>query len=96
MSEPVSTYTIEPLVYKYKFNISKFEIKIIKLEIIFINKIFAIEFYYVREMYDDVSKHLYDISVMIKNDNIKELLKNKYELNKLITYKRKEERVRIG
>lgn len=107
VSEPVSTYTIEPLVYKYateeeknilkeKYNISEFEIEIIKFERIFIDKIFAAEFYYERKMYEDVSKHLYDISIMIKNDNIKELLKNKSELNKLIGYKRKEEKSRIG
>ena len=49
-----------------------------------------------RGMYEDVSKHLYDISIMIKNDDIKELLKNKSELTKLIGYKRKEEKSRIG
>jgi len=107
VSEPVSIYTIEPLVYKYateeeksilkeKYNISEFEIEIIKLERIFIDKIFAAEFYYERKMYEDVSKHLYDISVMIKNDNIKELLENKNELTKLIGYKRKEEKSRLG
>ncbi len=107
VSEPVSTYTIEPLIYKYatdeekailkeKYNISEFEIDIIKLERIFIDKIFAAEFYYEREMYDDVSKHLYDISIMIKNDDIKELLKNKSELNKIIDYKRKEEKSKLG
>jgi len=107
VSEPVSTYIIEPLVYKYatveeknilkeKYNISQFEIEIIKLERIFIDKIFATEFYYERKMYEDVSKHLYDISVMIKNNDIKELLKNKSELNKIIGYKRKEEKLRIG
>lgn len=107
VSFPVSTYIIEPLIYKYateveksilkeKYNISEFEIEIIKLERIFIDKIFAAEFYYERKMYEDVSKHLYDISIMIKNDDIKELLKNKFELNKLISYKRKEEKSRIG
>ena len=107
VSEPVSIYIIEPLVYKYateeekvilkeKYNISEFEIEIIKLERIFIDKIFAAEFYYERGMYEDVSKHLYDISIMIKNDDIKELLKNKFELSKLIGYKRKEEKSRIG
>ena len=55
VSEPVSIYIIEPLVYKYateeekvilkeKYNISEFEIEIIKLERIFIDKIFAAEF----------------------------------------------------
>lgn len=107
VSEPVCTYTIEPLIYKYaldnerkmlkdEYNISEFDIEIIKLERIFIDKIFAAEFYYERNMYEDVSKHLYDISIMIKNNDIKEMLKDKQELNKLISYKRKEEKSRIG
>lgn len=107
ISEPVSVYTIEPLIYKYatkeeknilkeKYNISEFDIEIIKLERIFIDKIFAIEFYYERKMYEDVSKHLYDVSIMIKNDDIKKLLNNKSELNKIIGYKRMEEKLRIG
>ena len=107
VSEPVSTYTIEPLIYKYasvdekailnsEYGISEFNIEIIKLERIFIDKIFAVQFYYEREMYEDVSKHLYDISIMINNDDIKKLLKDNKELNKLINYKRKEETLRIG
>ena len=107
VSEPVSTYTIEPLIYKYalenekkilkeEYDISEFNIEIIKLERIFVDKIFATEFYFERNMYEDVSKHLYDISIMIKNDDIKEMLKNKQELNKLISYKRKEEESRLG
>ncbi len=107
VSEPVSTYTIEPLIYKYasadektilnnEYGISEFDIEIIKLERIFIDKIFAVQFYYEREMYEDVSKHLYDISIMINNDDIKKLLKDNKELNKLINYKRKEETLRIG
>lgn len=107
VSEPVSTYTIEPLIYKYaldnekkilkeKYNISEFNIEIIKLERIFIDKIFAAEFYNERTMYDDVTKHLYDISIMIKNSDIKNMLKDKEELNKLINYKRKEETLRVG
>ena len=107
ISEPVSVYTIEPLIYKYatkeeknilkeKYNISEFDIEIIKLERIFIDKIFAIEFYYERKMYEDVSKHLYDVSIMIRNDDIKKLLNNKSELNKIIGYKRMEEKLRIG
>ena len=107
ISEPISTYTIEPLIYKYaldnekkilkeEYDISEFNIEIIKLERIFVDKIFAAEFYFERNMYEDVSKHLYDISIMIKNDDIKKMLKNKQELNKLISYKRKEEESRLG
>ena len=107
VSEPYQKYTIEPLIYKLsnenekniletQFKISKFDINIIKLERMFIDKIFATEFYYIRKMYKDVSKHLYDISVLSQNENIKKLLKNKEETEKLISYKRQEEKIRIG
>ena len=107
ISEPISVYTIEPLIYKYateeekiilkeKYNISEFDIEIIKLERIFIDKIFAIEFYYERKMYEDVSKHLYDVSIMMQHKDIKKLLNNKSELNKIIGYKRMEEKFRLG
>lgn len=107
VSEPTEKYYIEPLIYKLasdeekkileeKFDISKIEIEIIKLERMFIDKIFAAEFYYIRNMYMDVSKHLYDISILFNNDKIQKLLKNKEELSKLIEYKRREEKVRIG
>ncbi|MCI9040164.1 MAG: nucleotidyl transferase AbiEii/AbiGii toxin family protein [Clostridia bacterium] len=107
VSEPYQKYTIEPLVYKLanenerriledQFDVSKFDINIINVERMFIDKIFATEFYYIRNMYTDTSKHLYDISVLFENENIKNLLNNTRELNKLIQYKRKEENVRIG
>ena len=107
VSEPYQKYYIEPLIYKLsndnekkileeQFNISKFDINIIKIERMFIDKIFAAEFYYIRNMFKDTSKHLYDISVLFKNDTIKNLLNNEGELDKLIQYKREEESVRIG
>ena len=107
VSEPTEKYYIEPLLYKLasddekkileeKFDISKIEIEIIKLERMFIDKIFDAEFYYIRDMYMDVSKHLYDISMLFNNDKIKKLLEDKKELSKLIEYKRQEEKVRIG
>lgn len=107
VSEPTKTYYIEPLIYKLanenerkilkdEFNISKIKIEIIKLERMFIDKIFAAEFYYIRKMYMDVSKHLYDISILFNNAEIQDLLNNKNEMKKLIEYKRQEEKVRIG
>ena len=107
VSEPVGKYTIDPLIYKYalddekkilkeEYNVSEFDIEIVKLERIFVDKIFAAEFYYERKMYEDVSKYLYDVSIMIKNDDIKKMLSNKQKLKKLINYKRKEELLRIG
>ena len=107
VSEPTEKYYIEPLIYKLandkekkileeQFDITKIEIEIIKLERMFIDKIFAAEFYYIRNMYMDTAKHLYDISVLFNNNKIQKLLNNKDELNKLIQYKRQEENVRIG
>lgn len=107
VSEPIEQYYIEPLIYKLanenekkileeQFEISKIKIEIIKLERMFIDKIFAAEFYYIRNMYMDTAKHLYDISVLFNNDKIQKLLNNEEELSKLIEYKRQEEKVRIG
>ena len=62
----------------------------------FIDKIFAAEFYYIRKLYMDTAKHLYDVSVLFNNDKIQKLLNDKDELNKLIYCKRQEEKVRIG
>ena len=98
VSEPVKTYYIEPLVYKYatedekeilkrNFDISGFNIQMIELERIFVDKIFACEFYYIRHNYKDAVKHLYDITILSNNKN---------KLLKLINYKREEERQRIG
>ena len=107
VSEPYKKYNIEPLIYKLadenerkilkeKFEISNFDINIIKLERMFIDKVFAAEFYYIRKMYKDTSKHLYDITVLSQTEEIKCFLNNKEELEKLILYKRKEESIRKG
>lgn len=107
ISEPTKTYFIEPLIVKYatpeekyilesNFNVSGFNIEIIKLERIFVDKIFAAEFYYERKMFKDVSKHLYDLTILLQNDVVKNLLKNKEMLKDLINIKRKEESFRIG
>lgn len=107
VSEPYKKYNIEPLIYKLanenerkilkrQFAISDFDINIIKLERMFIDKIFAAEFYYIRKMYKDTSKHLYDIVILAKTKEIKELLQNNKELEKLISYKRQEEIRRKG
>lgn len=107
VSEPYKKYNIDPLIYKLanenerkilkeQFEISNFDINIIKLERMFIDKIFAAEFYYIRNMYKDTSKHLYDISVLLETKEIKELLQDKEELEKLISYKRQEESIRKG
>lgn len=107
VSEPYKRYNIESLVYKLanenerkilkeQFEIMDFDINIIKLERMFIDKLFAAEFYYIRKMYKDTSKHLYDITVLLQTEEIRDLLKNKEELEKLILYKRQEESIRKG
>jgi len=107
VSEPTEKYTIEPMIYKFasdsekqilsqNYDVSSIELEIIKLERIFVDKLFAAEFYYIRNMYTDMAKHLYDISVLYENEKIKNLINNKNEFMKLIEYKRKEETYRKG
>ena len=106
VSEPVTVYEIEPLIYKYatddekkilkEYGISPFNIETITLERIFVDKIFAAEFYFEREMYRDFAKHIYDIVTMIDDDKIKDLLNKKTDFLKLIEYKRQEEKIRLG
>jgi len=107
ISKPTKRYLIEPLIYKYaneeqkkilkdNYYISDFAIDIISLERIFIDKLFATEFYYIREDYQNVAKHLYDITILFNESSIKSLLKNKKELSNLISLKRLEEKARIG
>ena len=80
----------------------------IKLERIFIDKIFAAEFYY-RKLKDstldvenrsnaafDVAKHVYDLIVLFNSHKIKTLLSNAILLKELIEFKRQEEEVRVG
>lgn len=72
VSEPFSILEIEPILYTYateeqrsilqeQFGVMPFPVKTIRLERIFADKIFAAEFYYEREMYFDVAKHIYDV-----------------------------------
>lgn len=107
VSEPYEKYNIEPLLYKLsnenekkileeKFEVSKFDINIISLERMFIDKLFATEFYYIRSMYTDTSKHLYDITVLLQTKEIQNLMSNKKELDLLTSYKRQEENIRKG
>ena len=106
VSEPVTVYEIEPLIYKYatddekkilkEYGISPFNIETITLERIFVDKIFAAEFYFEREMYRDFAKHIYDIVTMIDDDKIKDLLNKKAYFLKLIEYKKQEEKIRLG
>ena len=107
ISEPFAPLTISPLIFdkaneeqvavlKDEYGVMAFTVNTIRLERIFVDKVFASEFYYQREEYFDVSKHIYDLSVMSDLNEIKLLLANPENLTAMMAYKRREERVRIG
>jgi hypothetical protein len=62
----------------------------------FCDKILAAEFYYQRRMLFDTAKHLYDLTTMMEQDRIHTLLSTPEDLIKMLAYKRREERERIG
>ena len=107
VSEPIETHKIEPIIYKYankqekemlskEFDIASFEIKVQKLERIFIDKLFAAELYFEKQMYIDLSKHLYDLTILLKTERIQDFFENREELEKIVEYKREEEVYRKG
>lgn len=107
VSEPTIQTTIAPVIFEFAnaeqrsllakdYDVKPFNIETICVERIFVDKIFASEFYYKRQEYFDVSKHMYDISVMAKLDSIQALLANDKLLNKMVAYKREEENSRSG
>ena len=107
VSEPMDLMVISPTIYELAvkeqkgilentFDVAPFEIGTIKLERIFVDKLFASEFYFSRSMFFDVAKHIYDITVLFDNERIKKMLGNKAALAQMIQYKRREELVRAG
>nr|WP_296458201.1 nucleotidyl transferase AbiEii/AbiGii toxin family protein [uncultured Acetatifactor sp.] len=107
VSEPFSALEIEPIIYTYateeqrailreSFDVMPFPVKTIRLERIFADKIFAAEFYYGREMYFDVAKHIYDVGVMLDMQPIQHMLGNAGLFLEMAEYKRLEETRRTG
>lgn len=119
VSEPTQPMTIAPLLYESatdeekviltaNYQVFPFPIQTIKLERIFIDKVFAAEFYF-RKVNDsslgfperegfafDVAKHIYDLMVLYAHPIIQSLLSNETELRQMIQFKRVEEQVRTG
>ncbi|MDC7287005.1 nucleotidyl transferase AbiEii/AbiGii toxin family protein [Blautia schinkii] len=107
VSEPFSPLEVEPILYTYattkqreilqeQFHVEPFSINTIRLERIFADKIFAAEFYYERELYFDVAKHIYDVSIMLDITEIKTMLDDSILFQKMLKYKRSEETRRTG
>lgn len=107
VSEPTEPLEISPLLYseakeaqrdilERHFEVRPFTIQTIKMERIFADKILAAEFYYQRGMLFDTAKHLYDLATMLEQERIQRLLTAPEELIRMLAYKRKEEKERIG
>lgn len=107
VSEPHTPIEIAPMILEIAsrdeknilsrtFEVNPFKIETITLERMFIDKVFAAEFYYLRKENFDTAKHLYDLCVLIRESRIKTLFLNHSLLDQLIEYKRIEERDRRG
>ena len=107
VSEPIVFLEISPYLYdldndfekiilESNFNIKPFNVATISIERIFVDKLFAAEFYFIRKMYVDFTKHIYDITVMFNLKSIQDLFLNPEVLEYLIKLKRYEENNRIG
>jgi predicted nucleotidyltransferase component of viral defense system len=117
ISEPWEMMEISPIIYskatneeksilEKEFDVAPFQLQTIKLERIFVDKIFAAEFYYLRykasnkdiaENYAfDVAKHIYDLMILYNHPKIQALLLNPHWLKELISFKRAEEVFRKG
>lgn len=107
VSEPTERIAIAPHLYELandeqkkilreQYEVAPFEIETISLERIFIDKVFAAQFYFEREMFGDVAKHVYDLTVLLDNETIKTFLEQKDRVAHIISLKRKEEHNRLG
>jgi hypothetical protein len=107
VSEPFAPLTVMPLIYdkatgeqkavlQTLYEVSPFSVNTIRLERIFVDKVFASEFYYQRQEHFDVSKHIYDLAVMSGLEAIQTLLSDPAGLNAMTAFKRCEEKARIG
>ena len=107
VSEPFAPLLVAPIIYdkaaddqkailQEQYDVAPFSINTICLERIFVDKIFASEFYFEREDYFDVSKHIYDLSVMSGLIEIQKLLSDPVALTDMMAFKRREEKARIG
>lgn len=107
VSEPTAPVTIAPIIYEKAteeqksilvsaYDTGPFSIQTMMMERIFVDKIFATEFYYVRKNYFDVAKHLYDVTVLLQDKRIQAMMFDFAALKKMIAYKRREEKMRLG
>lgn len=110
ISEPVNDLEISTMIYdlaneqeksilKDTYDIKPFNIKTITIERIFVDKLFAAEAYVrnsnIAHKAFEASKHIYDLSVMLNQIQIQELLKNESLLHALLCIRIEEEKNRL-
>lgn len=86
----------EKIILEKTYEVIPFNINTITFERIFIDKLFAAEHYIREKKYLDLGKHLYDLTVLLKNDRVKNFINNKNALFEMIILQRKEEKSRYG
>ena len=107
ISEPVEVMEISAYLYELAdeqeknilaktYEVIPFNINTITFERIFIDKLFAAEHYIREKKYFDLGKHLYDLTILLKNDRVKNFINNKNALYEMIILQRKEEKSRYG
>ncbi|WP_172136428.1 nucleotidyl transferase AbiEii/AbiGii toxin family protein [Adlercreutzia sp. ZJ473] len=107
VSEPTAPMEVSALVWDLadsterevlsgSFSVFPFEVQTITLERIFVDKVFAAQFYYERGMLLDAAKHLYDVCVLVDDENIRALLSTEGSFESVARFKRAEELSRIG
>jgi len=102
VSEPFDDIEIESIVSQHanddqkhvlrtRYDTHSFKIKTITLERIFADKIFAAELCLRHELYFDSAKHIYDLAVLFRQEQILLFVANQKEFLRIIKLKRKEE-----
>lgn len=104
-SSPVTVYEIEPILYTYSskqyrqilkenYSVEPFMINCISIERIFIDKLFAIEDYYLGTQANrliEMSKHMYDIYQLYSLPEIKQVLQSYDKVKEIIQIKEEEQ-----
>ncbi len=110
ISEPTANLEIAPMIYDFasedeqkilreQYDVAPFYIRTITMERIFIDKLFATEAYARRsdesQRAFEAAKHIYDLAVMVKQPNIRNLLSDDIMLKKLLDIRVEEETGRL-
>ena len=107
ISEPTSVVSIAPHLYELatedekkvleqQYDIYPFKIITLSIERIFMDKLFAAEHYYRISKLFDLSKHLYDLSILLKDDRIISFINSKERVKELLKIQLTEEESRFG